>query len=169
MDQQKQPYLRIVKGLGDAVYLVENGIRRHIPDPPTHMFVHLDTFAPLERISDLELSVYREANPLPSISSCELVKGSGSSVYVIWEGRRKLLTDEATIKAFFDERQPKEIPDTELEKIPRAGTLPSILSLRPSITIQGDVGAINVGKPTARSRKKANINLYREFRKGPNE
>ncbi len=127
--------LRIVKGSDDEVYLVENGVKRHIPDNLTLIFILLDTYyRNVERISDLELKLYPEGKELPSVSSCKLTQSkTGSEVFIIWEGHRKWVPDPETLKHFFPMvyevgANRIEYQDTkELEKIPRTGSLPSII------------------------------------------
>ena len=140
-----QPSLRVLKGSSDKVYLVRDGVKRHIPDPLTTFFVLLDTYREIECVSDMELNLHREGQQLPSISGCELVKGSGPPIYVIWEDQRKHIPDPPTYNYFFKERLPKELSDVDLEAIPRTGALRSILSISPTITVHGDVGEISVG------------------------
>lgn len=142
MGRGRQPSVRVVKGSSDKVYLIEDGVKRYIPDPLTHDFIMLDTYRQTERVSDLELRLYPTGKPLPRISECELVKGSGPAQYVIWEGRRKHIPDGPTVEYFFRGKQVREISDVELEEIPRTGALRSILAsagIATSITIRGDV------------------------------
>jgi len=144
-----QPSLRIVKGSTDAVYLLKDGVKHLIPEPLTLFFVLLDTYREIECVSDTQLALYREGQQLPSVSSCRLVKGSGPAIYLVWEGRRKHIPDPQTYNYFFSGKTPETLADADLETIPRTGTLRSVLSIRPTITIQGDVGEISlgVGKP----------------------
>jgi len=138
----RQPSVRIVKGLSDKVYLIEDSVKRHILDPLTHDFVMLDTYRQTERISDLELRLYPTGKPLPKISDCEIVKGSGPAQYVIWEGRRKHIPDGPTAEYFFKGKPVREMKDVDLEEIPRTGALRTILAsvgFGTSITINGDV------------------------------
>jgi len=138
----RKPSIRVVKGSSDDVFLVQDGIKRYIPDPLTHDFVTLDTYRQTERISDLELRFYPTGNPLPSISECRLVKGSGPSVYVVWEEHRKHIPDDQTREYFFAGKPIEEMNDADLEKIPRTGALRTVLAgIGPgaSITIRGDV------------------------------
>lgn len=139
-----QPSLRVVKGSGDKVYLVKDGVKRYIPDPLTMFFVLLDTYREVECISDTELKLLREGAELPRISSCDLVKGSGPAIYVIWEGHRKHIPDVPTWQHFFPNKARRELSDAELEEIPRTGALRSILSTRPTITVHGDVETISI-------------------------
>gem|GEM_PF-3335294 len=136
LGRRDQPSIRVVQGSSDKSYLIEDGIKRLIPDPLTHDFVMHDTYRQTERISDLELGLYRTGNPLPKISDCRLVKGSGPSQYAIWEGRRKHLPDGPTKEYFFSDREPGELTDAELEEIPRTGALRTILA---GIGSQGNI------------------------------
>lgn len=128
------------------MYLVKDGVKQYIPDPLTHFFVALDTYREMECISDVELKLYREGADLPGILSCELVKGSGPAVYVVWEGCRKHIPDGPTQKYFFRDKNPCELNDADLEEIPRTGALRSILSVGPTIAVHGDVGTITIGR-----------------------
>lgn len=123
----RQPSIRVVKGSGDEAFLIEDGIKRSIPDSLTHDFVMQDTYCETERISDLELRLYPTGRPLPKLSSCELVKGTGSAIYVVWEGYRKNIPDNPTFKYFFRERKVNVRSDADLENIPRTGSLRTIL------------------------------------------
>ena len=148
LGRRDQPSIRVVQGSTDKAYLIEDGIKRFIPDPLTHDFVMHDTYRLTERISDLELGLYRTGNPLPKISECRLVKGSGPSQYAIWEGRRKHLPDGPTKEYFFSDQQPTELTDAQLEEIPRTGALRTILAgigSQGNIIINGEVTWI-VGK-----------------------
>jgi hypothetical protein len=145
LGQSRRPSIRVVKGSSDKVYLIEDGVKRHIPEPLTLLYILLDTYCDIERISDSELNLYREGNILPTISSCELVKGSGPEIYVIWEGHRKHIPDPPTLEQFFHGRIPRELSAADLEGIPRTGTLRSILSFQPTITIQGNVENLSIG------------------------
>lgn len=140
-----QPSLRVVKGSTDTVYLVKDGVKRHIPESLTLLFVLLDTYREIECVSDMEIALYREGQPLPSVTSCRLVKGSGPAIYVVWENHRKHIPDSQTYNYFFSGRSHEQLSDVDLEAIPRTGALRSVLSIRPTITIQGDVGEISVG------------------------
>lgn len=140
-----QPSLRVVKGSGDKVYLVKDGIRQNIPDPQTISFVLLDTYRDIECISDKELQLYREGEPLQKLSQCRLVKGNGPAVYIVWGGKRKHIPDPPTRDYFFKDRSAEELSDSALEEIPRTGALPSVSSLRPTITVHGNVENISLG------------------------
>jgi hypothetical protein len=144
-----QPSLRVVKGSTDAVYLVKDGVKRLIPNPLTMFFILLDTYREIECISDTQLALYREGQPIPDISSLRLVQGTGPAIYVVWEGQRKHIPDPPTYNYFFNGRKPEKLNDVDLEAIPRTGALRSILSISPTITIQGDVGEISLrlGRP----------------------
>lgn len=138
----RQSSIRIVKGSSNKVYLIEDSAKRHIPDPLTHDFIMLDTYRQTERISDLELGLYPTGKPLPKISECDLVKGSGPAQYVVWEGRRKHIPDGPTVEYFFSGIQVKEMSEDELDEIPKTGELRSILAgagVSPTITINGNV------------------------------
>ena len=142
LGRRDQPSIRVVQGSSDRAYLIEDGIKRFIPDPLTHDFVMHDKYRQTERISDLELGLYRTGNPLPKISACRLVKGSGPPQYVIWEGRRKQLPDGPTKEYFFSDKEPDELTDIELEEIPRTGSLRTILAgigSQGNIIINGEV------------------------------
>jgi hypothetical protein len=139
--RRREASLRLVKGAGDDVYLLEDGVKHHVPDPATLAFVMLDTYRQLERVSDLELRLYQTGKPLASIKDCRLVKGSGNTIYVVWDGRRKGLPDPETALYFFKDKVPEVLTDADLEGVPRTGSLPSILALPgrgPQITIHGD-------------------------------
>ena len=146
MSQSRQPSVKVVKGSSDRAYLVEDRIKRCIPDPLTLVFILLDTYCEVERISDLELKLYREGKSLPRISACDLVKGSGPAVYVIWEGHRKHIPDPPTFQYFFANQNVRELSDADLEDIPRTGTLRSILSIQPTVTVHGNVENITIGR-----------------------
>lgn len=119
----RRPSLRIVKGSKDPYYLVIDGIRRHIPNPETYVFLVLSTQHQVERISDLELNLCPKGNDLPVISDCELVKGADTEVYAIWEGKRMLFPDETTWRYFFPNRTPEQKSREELEHNELGGTL----------------------------------------------
>ncbi len=142
LGRRDQPSIRVVLGSSDKAYLIEDGIKRFIPDPLTHDFVMLDTYRQTERISDLELGLYQTGNPLLKISDCRLVKGSGPPQYAIWNGRRKQLPDGPTKEYFFSDKKPDELTDAELEEIPRTGALRTILAgigSQGNIIINGEV------------------------------
>lgn len=142
LGRRDQPSVRVVLGSSDKAYLIEDGIKRLIPDPLTHDFIMLDSYRLTERISDLELNLYRTGKPLPKVSECQLVKGSGPPQYVVWEGRRKQLPDGPTKEYFFPNIEPQELNDAELEEIPRTGSLRTILAGiggQGNIIIHGDV------------------------------
>jgi len=119
--------VRIVKGSGDEVYLVEDGIKQHIPNELTRDFIMLDTYRQIERISDVELRLLPTGASLPNIGDCKLVRGTGHPIYLIWRERRKHIPDVPTLHYFWEQRQPENISDADLENIPRTGSLPSVL------------------------------------------
>ncbi|MEK7323970.1 MAG: hypothetical protein AAB217_01785, partial [Chloroflexota bacterium] len=72
MKFSRQPSVRVVKGSGDDAFLIEDGVKRLIPDSQTHEFVMLDTYRSTERISDLELRLHPTGKPLSKLSECKL-------------------------------------------------------------------------------------------------
>lgn len=135
---ETQPSLRIVKGSGDETYFLRDGVRQYIPDLNTVHFLQLDTLRAIECISDNELGLYREGEPLPKVTDCELIKShSSNSVYVIWKGQRKHIPDPETRTFLALDKSADERSDAEVEKIPRTGALFSVSSLlRPFVTTQ---------------------------------
>jgi len=129
LGRSRQQSVRVVKASGDRAYLVEDGMKRYIPDPITHDFIMLDTYRQTERISDFELRLLPEGAPLPSILQCRLVKGDGPAQYIIWEGRRKHVPDEPTAQYFFRGRNYEHVSEDELDQYPRTGRLRSILAV----------------------------------------
>jgi murein DD-endopeptidase MepM/ murein hydrolase activator NlpD len=58
----------MVQGSGAAVYLMENGNRRLIPDPETFNTMRLD-WNTIQHITDGDLNNIPEGSPLPAVSS----------------------------------------------------------------------------------------------------
>ncbi|MBK8997979.1 MAG: hypothetical protein IPM35_19825 [Myxococcales bacterium] len=55
----------LIKGSGPEVFLIENGQRRHVPDPATFDAMGLD-WGKVRTVSDEELSRVPQGEPLPT-------------------------------------------------------------------------------------------------------
>jgi hypothetical protein len=116
----------VVKGSGDAVYLVQENQRRHIPNPETWNYMGLGGITSQNYISDADLNDIPLGVPLPSRKNGDMVQGSGAAVYVMENGNRRLIPDPPTLDSMgLNWNNIQHIADTDLNNIPDGASLPS--------------------------------------------
>jgi hypothetical protein len=116
----------VVKGNGDAVYLVQGNQRRLIPNPETWSYMGLGGITSQNYISDIDLNDIPLGVPLPSRKNGDMVQGSGAAVYVMENGQRRLIPDPSTLESMgLNWNNIQHIADTDLNNIPGGASLPS--------------------------------------------
>jgi len=109
----------LVKGSDNAIYLIEAGERRWIPDDQTFNCRKLDWNA-IQAISDAQLSSIRRGPDLPSRVNGTLLKGSGPAVFMMENCERRWITSQEVFNSMgLDSGAIQTIPDNELDAIPR--------------------------------------------------
>jgi hypothetical protein len=118
----------LIRGSLPAVYVISDNKRRLIPDEATFNASGYK-WENVRTISDRELNAIPE---LPSESTRvvfkdgTLLKGSGTAIYVISSGRRRLIPNGQTFDALgYRWESVQQISDRQLESIPEMPPLPS--------------------------------------------
>ncbi|MDJ1172572.1 S8 family serine peptidase [Roseofilum capinflatum] len=116
----------LLHGDGPAVYITENGYRRLIPDPETFDAIGLDR-GEIQFIAESSLQTIPLKNPLPSRKNGSLVQGSGSEIYYMESGFRRLIPDAETFdKMGLDMEDIQHVSDADGNAIPLGQPLPSL-------------------------------------------
>lgn len=98
-----------------AVYIVKNGVRRHIPDPVT-LFAMGFNWEAVKSISNDVMNGIQSGAAIPSRVDGNLYKGSGNAIYLM-EGTKRRWARTAAV--FNNEwSRVKHISDTDLNEIP---------------------------------------------------
>jgi surface antigen len=126
----------MVQGSGAAVYLMENGNRRLIPNPPTLDSMGLN-WNNIQHIADTDLNNIPDGASLPSRANGAMVQGSGAAVYLMENGNRRLIPDPETFNTMrLDWNAIQHIADTDLNNIAEGAPLPSISANHHILTYQ---------------------------------
>ncbi len=126
----KFPEGTLIKGTGPAVYIINGGSRRLIPDEPTFNVLNYK-WEKIQTLSDRELNSISELPQIPSklistLKDGSLIKGSGPAIYVINFGRRRLIPNEATFNALgYKWEKIQNVSDQQLSAIPELSPLPA--------------------------------------------
>jgi len=112
----------LLKGDTAAVFVISSGGRRLIPNEATFEALGY-RWEDIQQISNEALKSIPEYTALPAYQTSyregDLLKASGSLVYVINGGRRRLIPDEETFKALgYKQENIQQIPDEKLSAIP---------------------------------------------------
>ena len=120
------PKADLVRGSGYKVYVLENGVRRWIPDIKTFEYFKYN-WKSIKTISDDLLNSYLEADNLKRYRSYpegSLIKGSGPEVYLIELGKRRWIPNPAIFnKHQFDWNKIITLVDKNLNKIKKSDNL----------------------------------------------
>jgi hypothetical protein len=109
----------LIKGSDAAVYLMEAGERRWIPDPETFNCMQLDWNA-IQTIPDVELSSIRRGPDLPSRANGTLLKGSGPAVFLMENCARRWITSPDVFNSLgLDWAAIHTVLDRDMDLIPR--------------------------------------------------
>jgi hypothetical protein len=142
--QQPQEGSLIKSQTDPAVFLIEGGHRRWIPDAPT--LLSQWTWDQVQVLPDVVVSLIPLGEPYPSILARDWVDGSllqGSSqpaIYVMQAGRRRLIPNWATFVANgYSPQSVQVISDAELNAIPLGEPLPLV----PRLFV--DTGFVHLG------------------------
>ncbi|MBL7154987.1 MAG: hypothetical protein ISS88_00575 [Candidatus Portnoybacteria bacterium] len=85
------PKADLIKGTGPEVYILENGVKRWIPDPETFEYRRYK-WTNIKTISDADLAAYPQGDDLDKgddYPEGTLLRGSGPEVYLIELGKRR--------------------------------------------------------------------------------
>jgi hypothetical protein len=98
-----------------AIYLIDRGKRRHIPNPETYnnLFRNWDGVVP-----DVDLTEILEDAPLTN--GAALIQGQGrAEVYLTDQGKKRHVTSPAVMdKYYFDWGKVQHVPYTVVDSIP---------------------------------------------------
>jgi hypothetical protein len=109
----------LIKGSDAAVYLMETGERRWIPDPETFNCRQLDWNA-IQTIPDVQLSSIRRGPDLPSRLNGTLLKGGGPAVFIMENCERRWITSPEVFNSLgLDWAAIQTVLDGDLDAIPR--------------------------------------------------
>jgi hypothetical protein len=109
----------LIKGSDAAVYLMEAGERRWIPDQETFNCRQLDWNA-IQTIPDVELSSIRRGPDLSSRANGTLLKGSGPAVFMMENCERRWVTSPEVFNSLgLDWAAIQTVLDRDLDLIPR--------------------------------------------------
>jgi hypothetical protein len=120
----------LIKGSGEAVYLISGRQRRLVPNAFTFEALGYN-WEDVQQISDRELAQIPESLPLatkvaPKFKDGTLIKGSAAAVYVMRSGRKRLIPNEQTFEALgYEWDAVIVIDDEELNAIADLPPLPS--------------------------------------------
>ncbi|MBI3975440.1 MAG: hypothetical protein HY334_03525 [Armatimonadetes bacterium] len=114
----------LLKGSGSAVYVMENGLKRHIPNPVTFAAQGF-LWGNVNRIADSSLNAIPTGDPLPDVGADgSLLKGSGSAVYVMQDGLKRHVTSPTVMaECGYSWDAIFVIPDSVLNAIPTGSAL----------------------------------------------
>lgn len=121
----------LLRGAETKVYIISAGYRRLIPNTGTFDALGY-RWEDVQAIPDQELAAIPELQPLSAKNDLTfkdgtLIKGSGTAVYVISIGRRRLIPDPQTFDALgYKWDQVKQIFDEQLNAIPQMKPLPAL-------------------------------------------
>lgn len=122
-DRTLKPDQLLIRGSDAAVYLIEAGERRWIPDPETFNCMRLDSKR-IQTISDTELNSFRRGPDLFSRKDGTLLKGSGPAIYRMQDCQRRWITSPEVFNSLgLDWAAIQTISDRELDAIPRGSDL----------------------------------------------
>jgi hypothetical protein len=112
------------------VYLYEDDIIRHIPNPQTlHLFGF--SFKDVQEISERELRSYNERAPIQSVSTARLIQAHGRpEVYLVNGDFKHHVPDPPTRDyiLFLNQRQIETVPQQEVDRLVEKQELKSILA-----------------------------------------
>ena len=120
------PRIDLIKASGPEVYVLENGVRRWIPNPD--VFEHFRyKWDNIKIISDSALSAYVQGDDLDKYDDYPegaLLKGSGPEVYLIELGERRWIPNPDVFEGLdFGWKYICEIDDDDLEDIEQGDNL----------------------------------------------
>ena len=120
------PKADLVKGSGYKVYILENGVRRWIPDIRTFEYFKYN-WKSIKTISDDLLNSYLEADNIKRYRSYpegSLIKGLGPEVYLIELGKRRWIPNPNIFNKYgFDWSKIITLDDKGLNKIKKSNNL----------------------------------------------
>lgn len=112
----KPNLMQLVKGSGPEVFLIQDGVRRWIPDAKTFEAYGFD-YSEVNQIFDEELNSYPEGKPLTKNGI--LLRGIDSDrVYIIINGTRRLVRAKVFDKHQFQRKDINSVTDSYLFSIP---------------------------------------------------
>jgi hypothetical protein len=121
----------LVRGSENKVYWMENGQRRHIPDPETFNLMGLNWDA-IQQISDGDLNDIPQSGSLPSRKNGALVRGSENKVYWMENGQRRHIPNPETFNAMgLNWAAIQNVSDADLNMIPLGSPLPPFQPIVP--------------------------------------
>jgi hypothetical protein len=114
----------LVQGTGGTVYVMRRGLKRRIPNPITFA-VEGYRWGNVNRIADSTLaSIPTGHSILNVLADGNLLKGSGSAVYVMEGGRKRHVTSSAVMDACgYGWDAVRKVPDARLSAIPAGSRL----------------------------------------------
>lgn len=120
------PKADLIKGSGPEVYILENGVKRWIPDPET--FEHFRyRWTNIKSVADSVLAAYPQGDKLDKNDDYPegtLLRGAGPEVYLIESGKRRWFPSPAVFEGNnFGWRYIYEVDEEELEKIPQGDSV----------------------------------------------
>jgi len=120
------PKADLIKASGPEVYVLENGVRRWIPNP--EVFEHFRyKWTNVKRISDIALRAYIQGDDLDKYDDYPegtLLKGSGPEVYLIELGKRRWIPNPAIFEGLdFGWKYIYDIDNDDLDDIKQGDNL----------------------------------------------
>jgi hypothetical protein len=106
---------QLVKGSGPEVFLIQNGTRRWITDSKS-FDAYGFKFRDVKEIFDSELNKYPMGTPISNDGT--LLKGSGSQIYMIVDGTRRLIPARVSDKYQLYSKKVHRVSDRNLFSIP---------------------------------------------------
>jgi hypothetical protein len=110
----------LVKGSGPEVFLIQNGVRRWITDSQS-FDAYGFKFRDVKELFDSDLNKYPLGLPISNDGT--LLKGSGSQVYIIVDGTRRLIVGSVFEKYQFHLKKIHRVSDRYLFSIPEGVAL----------------------------------------------
>ncbi len=101
------------------VYVLVDGVRRHIPDPQTQLLLRLTSVSLVA--TPVELVRYAEGSPLPALDNGSLLRSAHGPVYVVQGNRRVWLPSlEALVAGGYQWEQVQTVSDRVMRSLPLA-------------------------------------------------
>ncbi len=123
---------RLIQANTPTIYLVRDGTKFPIPDPPTLNYVALEEeLQLLERVSTIELTAYPEGQAIPSVLTLRVVQHSrnkGEAAFLIDRGRLRWIPNADTfITLGLDLGKIEILPQDGLARIPLGPPIRNVL------------------------------------------
>ncbi len=118
----------LIRGPDHAIYWIEDGKRRWIPNPDTFTNLGLDPTRVEDKPKE-ELSRYPVGQPVPSVlGKLRLVRSTADgNYYLIEKGRRRLVPNLATLAVLgYDSDEVEELALVEIDKYPAGVQIPDL-------------------------------------------